>query len=352
MHIIIKTTGIHPQDSESFGVFIDDDPVSFSIKDNDIIIQSEKQPGFYLFKLKSKFRIKILDVIMDGDSIRNMRWLSFTKKGDNIFQPSDRINDPDEIWCLPLIYPLSSMYNYVLSKIPNGLYGSNLHEKYTFFFPQKIKISNNHPGVLQSYFKHDSCFGIASKDSSSIVLGADVPFRTFDLAYDRAGIENEIINAIKKQHLVFERKTLPHQTKLNSEEYGYPNPWNYTFFMRSTSSGAITQRFELQGEWKNLLAMLENLKVKHIKHGFISILPKGSYIYPHCDSMDGRWNNDPDHIDLYVPLVSNQKVYFKFGNFGLVDLRYPHFINNRRFAHSVVNDSDQDRFILSLKIKL
>ncbi len=51
---------------------------------------------------------------------------------------------------------------------------------------------------------------------------------------------------------------------------------------------------------------------------------------------------------MYIPLCSPENVFFKFANFGLVNLKKPNLIDNKRFSHSVVNDSGSPRYILNI----
>ena len=54
---------------------------------------------------------------------------------------------------------------------------------------------------------------------------------------------------------------------------------------------------------------------------------------------------------MYVPLSNPENVYFKFANVGLVNLKKISLINNKRFSHSVVNDSVLPRYILNINFE-
>lgn len=341
MSITICTSS--PVLAQDINLLLDDLPVEFTINKNSIALEKKLEKGFYLLKLKSYRSLKINDILIDGNSIRHLKWLSFSRVDNKIFQPSDEIWSDKQEWILPIIYPISCFYNFSFSNIRGGQFGKNLFDLFDFYFPEKIQLGSEYPNVIKSYFDQDSEFKIIPKSDKNWYHGSDHPFKMIKINYDRNAILKEIEDNIKLDNLNFDEQKIT-QVEFNQKEFGYENPWAQVYFLRSN-------KFINDLLWNHLKIFCNSLPVKQILHGFISKLPSKSFIYPHCDSSIDRWGSPPGIVDLYVPLGDTQNIFFKFGKFGCVDLTGISIINNRKYPHAVVNDSNRDRFILSLKIQ-
>lgn len=94
-------------------------------------------------------------------------------------------------------------------------------------------------------------------------------------------------------------------------------------------------------EWNNFLKQL--ISLKGVLLVTMSKMMPGGFIYPHKDS------NFVSH-KIYFPLNWPQGCYFKIYKHGLVDFSKlkPKIINSGDHIHSVINDSQEERIIVSI----
>lgn len=351
MKITIKTD-CHTLSSTDVTAHINNEPVNVHVKESSVEI-FDPVHGFARLDIQSIKPLNILDVHIDGNSIRELLYLSFLTENGQRSQPRTDIQNPDAVWTLPIIYPLSQMFSYVQNTLRPGVLGKNIFEQWHLFMPESVKIKKTNPKVLQDFFYKDSQFTLMSKKQPA--WGADNL-----LPYEKAFVPGDI----KKVNKEFEEHIgrmnfspgYASQNEKNVKEFGLEDTWKYLYVVEQDNNENMSdwkQRFALDNKiFKELYQFIDQIPKRNVHQGYIAELPSGSFIFPHCDSKPDKWGDLPGCAVLYIPLKHTSNVYFKFANYGLVDLNGPSYINNRRYCHSVVNDSDTPRYILSLSLKL
>jgi hypothetical protein len=325
---------------------------NLTITKDSISFVQESVHGFSMVELKSTKQIYIKDFKINTNSIRELIYLSFLLENNQKLQPRTDIQTPSQIWCMPVIYPLSTFFSFIQNNLPNGYLGKNLFDYFNIFYPESIEISSAHPKIIQDYFRYDSCFTIIPKESIKNEP-TTAPFNEMDFDYSSKNLLDEVKRNLLSIDFGAER---PHQYNINNQEFAVKDPWKKSYFIKSPNIDAMVdkplsweERFMWNIEkWPCLFQFLESIPAKKIVNGYLAELPSVSFIFPHSDNENEKYFRNDNPAVMYVPLCSPENVYFKFANFGLVNLKKISIINNKRFSHSVVNDSVLPRYILNI----
>ena len=311
--------------------------------------------GFCMIELSSAHALQINDVKINGESIRELIYLSFLLENGKRLQPRTDITGSHHVWCMPIIYPLSAFFSFVQNILPHHYLGKNLFDHYDFYFPESVRISGKNPRLMQDYFFYDSHFSIVEKkDIKTWNEDVKLPFLQVNFDFDEKNCLEEIISNKKK--LDFENH-VPMQSKQNEIKYGLTKRWKTSYFIQNSKDIDIDlltnwrQRSTLDfTQWPFLYKLLEQVPAENIVNAYVAELPSGSFITPHKDTKKGKYYKEHCNAVLYLPLSCPEGVYFKFANFGLVNLLGNSIVNNANYSHAVVNDSTHDRFIISLTL--
>lgn len=311
----------------------------------------EIDPGCYMLTIDSDQEFTVESVSIDGISIEELVYLSWAEQQESKLQPRLTVM-PGQSWKMPLIFPLSAMMSEVKNQVHNGKLGKDLWKEFDIFVPGSVDLNDQYPGVLRDFFRYDSRFTILPKQPLTWFNKDNLlPYETVDMPYPREELLAELM--MNRPSMETEDNQF-YKTRI-SQQFEINDTWKYWFFLRNKDQVPARelpnwqQRFMWnQARWPVLTRFLESLDFTGIVQGYIAELPPNSWIYPHSDSGSDCWG-EPDRVSrLYIPLTLDDRVFFKFANFGLVDLTRPSWINNRRYTHAVVNDSDTTRYILSL----
>jgi len=344
---------IHTQD---LSLLVNKNITAITLLNADLIsAEIEIDYGFCMIELSSTNALQIKDVKIDGESIRELIYLSFLLENGERLQPRTDIKGSHHVWCMPIILPLSAFFSFVHNILPHQYLGKNLFDHYDFYFPESVKISKKYPKLMQDYFLYDSHFSIVEKKNIN-TWNEDVklPFLQVHFDFDRKNCLQEIISNKKK--LDFEN-IVPMQTKQNEIEYGLTRKWKTSYFIENSKDDDIDlltnwrKRSTLDfTQWPFLYNLLERVPAENIINAYVAELPSGSFITPHKDTKKGKYYKGHYNAVLYLPLSCPDGVYFKFANFGLVNLQANCIVNNVNYSHAVVNSSPHDRFIISLTL--
>jgi hypothetical protein len=110
----------------------------------------------------------------------------------------------------------------------------------------------------------------------------------------------------------------------------------------------VTSDFEKHSKLiQDLISMLPYDKIFRIH---VNVLPPGGYIMPHKDSQYGDWTRGLLQ-KIAIPLNLPDGFQFKLWNAGTIPLKVGklYAINTGNYLHAVINDSNQDRFMLLIK---
>lgn len=326
---------------------------SFLVQGDVIEIDQDVNNGFYLLEVSSSNQFTVESVSVDDVSIQELLYLSWVDNNGVKIQPRTTVNI-GETWVMPLIFPLSAMFSEVKNQIPNDHLGQNLFEKFEIFTPESVELSGDYNSVIKDFFLKDLRFRVIPKQSKTWFDENNLlPYEKSDLPYPREQLLQELSS---NRQLLAMNDNLGYKQRIQSQ-FDTADTWKYQFFLRNENRAPPsnlqhwTQRFLWdQTQWSVLIDFLNSIDCTDIVQGYIAELPPRSWIYPHSDSWSDRWSEHPGVARLYLPLTVNDRVFFKFADFGLVDLSKASWINNRRYTHAVVNDSDETRYILSLAL--
>lgn len=314
------------------------------VSGNDISIDTDVLAGFNKISVSSNTPCKILDVKIDGDSVRELLYLSYTTtESGEICNPDTELSSNKQ-WIFPILYPLSFFVGYVKSTIPNGILGSNIFDSYKFYYPESVLLSTDFPNVIIDFFQRDAVFGIVKKTNNMV---QQIPFVS---APDYAQVTDELIKKLVSNNI--DCNVSGSSSLINANEYN-ASGWRYSYFIKAHNSACQWQeRFVWDKDnYPELIDFLNLVPDQNIIRAFYAELMPHSFIYPHQDSFDKSWNNS-SMTRYYIPLSVNDRVYFKFSNYGTVDLTTNNFVNVRNHVHAVVNNSDQVRKILAIDVEL
>lgn len=313
-----------------------------------------EQNGFFLLKLLTENDCAIKDILIENDSIRELIYLGYSDLKNIKIQPYVDIKSQQE-WSFPLILPLSDFLNFIKTNIRNGYFGKNLFDIFKIYIPESIEINSSFPRVLQDYFKKDSSFSVIENKGKNVEWFSnecELPFQSCSLYYPKEELSNEFMKNFSD---IDWNLSVSHQVSVNKKEYNLDNSqtWKKFEIIKKDLSKNWRDRFTLESlKWPTLYKVLESIPNENIFDALFLELPSGGFIYPHNDSSIDHWGYQNNVECLYIPFLGHEKdVYFKFGNFGCIDLTRINFINNTKYPHAVVNQSNNTRFVLSLKLK-
>lgn len=107
--------------------------------------------------------------------------------------------------------------------------------------------------------------------------------------------------------------------------------------------------FYTKEQWPNIFALLESLKIQDISSVTFGFLQPNGFIWLHTD----EYGKDPAITglnDLYVPLIWPDQNLFKFSGSPTIKEPVPILANISDHVHALVNDSNQERVILSIRM--
>jgi hypothetical protein len=249
---------------------------------------------------------------------------------------------------------LSAFFSFSQNNLPNGYLGKNLFDYFDIFFPESVEICSDHPQILRDYFLHDAHFSIIPQHQILNNKNIHKPFNEIDFHYNQESIFAEIKKNLSSIDFGLDK---PHQYDTNKDEFKINNPWKKSYFIKSPNTAidgsnnttAWQERFVWKKqEWPFLFEMLQGLPAENIINGYLAELPNKAFIFPHNDNNNEEYFKKNNISTLYIPLCSPENVFFKFANHGLVNLKKANLIDNKRFSHSVVNDSGFPRYILNI----
>lgn len=309
--------------------------------------------GFFLINFTPETDCTIKDIKIDGDSVRELIYLGYKDHNGDKIQPCTDIKAGDK-WCYPCMLPLSSFINFVKSKFRNGHIGNNLSEYFNVYMPESIKINDLFPKVLKDYFEFNGSFEVIDKNDNIKWFsgGCVLPYQPCNLKYPKEEMSEEFLNNFND---IDWSESISHQVNINKEEYGLDDnkTWKKFELFRDDETVSWKDKCKVDlTKWPVLSDFLENVPNENILSGLLMELPSGGFIYPHNDSTKEHWGYGENVERLYIPLLGNDEdVYFKFGDFGCIDLSKINFINNAKYPHAVINQSKNNRFVLSIKLK-
>jgi hypothetical protein len=301
---------------------------------------------------------KIVDVLIDGDSLglNNLLYLSWGEliQGSKI-QPCIELNSYLKTWTLPFMSPLASWVGLTATKHFNGLLGLDISEHRQIFWPQSISLSEKWPKIIKDFFKFNTDFGCYDNVHLDHWLhNHNIPWLSYNSGLDcsqKKLMLTEAVRAINQEKFsCIEDKTLGELTMTVID--GEPRNWQLWFIVdpECNNTKSWQQRLTCDpGDIPEIYSFISSLPVTNIFSAWVGYLPAGCCLYPHIDGYSkSRLDADTGLRGLYIKLNESPGHMMKFSGFGLLP-DGDAIINNKNFAHAVVNDSNVDRYILNIQ---
>lgn len=343
--IFINTAG--QITSNDICVKLNEQAVEFSLTENGIFIYTDCVFGLHKLSLTSinPIKLEILQVFVNDCSLRKMLYLGWIENSNHQrFQPGTVIWEVGQTWHLPFGYPVSYWLELVETKFPNGVLGKDLNELYRIYYPDSVIVdSDRFPKIVTDFFSHNFNFTVIPKETATV---EQIPYMWYkkSIPHELLGlVGQEVIKNINNSTAEPDK-----QRSQNQKEFGNkfdPN-WNAVFLYKCGKKLPITDDYPCVQSMIDLLE-LDCWTV------FIGILPPGDFIYPHVDDTN---NSNPEYLNylgctqLYVPLMWPEGNFIKFAGVGILPMKdKPLVINTDHFTHSVVNTSDQSRYVLGIR---
>jgi len=337
---------------------INDTIVNYSIDQNFITCEYDLHFGINFINVNSNTSeyLKILDLIIDDNSVRHLLYLAYLTK-ENKKIDSTWVKHDSGALTIPIGNPLGWWFTLCTKKFPNGSIGNNLYEQFEVFYPESITIPKEYYStLLQDFFKYDFDFTVISKQEYTNSLHSEiVPYVPIKLDYDESKLFEEFDN---KKDLLFNGNYEPSQKKYNSH-------WKLS--MCVTMSKSSQTQLE---SWKDnyiynptdfpqlykLLEQISSLGDVYIYHCFVGVVDPHTQVDPHKDDIsqsDADLGYDVGGLcQLFIPIGWEKGNYYKFGSVGLIDYTQgPIASNNHNYVHGSVNESNNYRYTIGIYCK-
>jgi hypothetical protein len=194
-----------------------------------------------------------------------------------------------------------------------------------------------YPKLIKDLFLYDI--------DSELKLPADLSLSQFFLRVHHANLKLPFEYNTDK--LLEEAKALPYRDSYIKRCYTYGPKNQEDTRVETVFDKKIDCEFKLDlGAYPHTAQLMKNLMaigpITRCNHKLM--LPK-TFISPHIDS-----TNTP--FKIYMPLNWPDQCYYRFYKKGNLDLKpgVPAFINTGHNVHCVVNDSDEERYVLSFNV--
>lgn len=338
---------------DDFSIAIDESPVAFELVQRQAIVA---QPGSgFLHKLKlvnvigKRFRIEQVQV--GACDLRKLIYLSWVQNPQGeIFQPATELWEAQQVWTLPFAYPLSGWLEQVEKKITNDLFGQNLQSLFDCYYPQSVQLDpEKFPQMIRDFYEHNFSFTVLDRTQPDLL---QLPYMVYTHAIDPALVAQARQEVEHNLDYVMANGLSYGQYQANQAEYSFESNtacWRIIWLSKDKKTTAAAELFPAVNR------LVESQGLDHW-YVFVGVLPPGGFIYPHLDfdtvkASSEAYSAYQGCTQLYIPLSWPAGNLIKFAGAGVVSLHdgQAMVINNDNYVHSVVNDSDQTRIVLSIR---
>lgn len=324
---------------ESLIVTVDGQPVTYTMKNNEIIVDGPMFIGLHELTLAIVGeRLEIIDASINGCSVRQGLYFSFLKDGDDIYQPASTIWKQSQIWFFRFGNPVSHWIKLLNEKFSSNELGTNLLEKFDIYWPESIDIDQSYPQLIKDYFKYNFDFLVLEKTNRS---KHDLPYCTIDNFVVPVEVLNEIYENID---YIQETQTVPSQHQYNivdDQSFNKDKAWSVSYLYRKNCKNLDATRLPYSFNFVDSLCL-------DISFAFIGILNPRQYVMPHRDLTYNPLEKYAGCTQIYIPLDwPDGACYFKFADVGLLPQKVC-VINNQNFVHGLINDTNRCRVVIGI----
>ena len=323
--------------------------VPYTMKEDLVELNIDMNPGLSMLsiKLNSRGKFSITNLFLDGVSARQFLYLSYIQKLDGIWNPATDLQDIDETWYMPISNPMSLLLSTSYEKFDTLEVGKNLYSKYKIFYPESVLLDERFPKLVRDFFKYNYDYYVCNVDEFKKPLSNNlVPYFNFNYSFDTTNLAKELND--NKDYILSLSQT-PGQIKFNRQEENYnaDTDWKVIFAFPTLRTNKIENFLLDKEKLPNLYKFYSDLPFKKIYGSYIGYLPANGYVSPHRDCLQGAVPYGCSQF--YFSIYSKPGNLFKLNKVGLVDIRKnPVVINNQTFTHSLVNQSNDCRWTISL----
>jgi len=270
-------------------------------------------------------------IILNDEDIKHLMYIGwYVDKAGKRHQPGNAVWDYGGCFKIWLHTDVGVFRERIIRSIINGDFGSDMTENYLFTCDKPIEIHTSFPKNLQSFFRASDGPNWWHKKSLSLPY-----WPTPDIDVDK----NEIIKECTA--LCVHRK---------NDLYAYTKEWKVLFADEKTSFEMPFIDLDTK-KFPHLKKMMDSVGIeKALNIGFYALSP-GGYVDMHID--DKAYKRKGYRYlkrckTFYWSLTDTKDVLFKFGRCGILPLDGPLFINPVSHVHSVVNQSQNERWVVSI----
>lgn len=321
-------------------ICVDKKSVSYQLQDNSLLIDSAHGYGIHCLSIaltSNNDRLTITGVNIDQSAMLDMIYASYLKNQQgHIQQPATVLYDKSYVWNLPYGYPLSLWHTKLHQQGVSKVLGQNLFELFHVFEPEKLELDLHYPTQVRNFFNTDFDAVYASRETPLWKL----PYAPTNFCIDTQ-LKNQAIQEIyKNQQWIIDNRKDSYYYKYNNTDFATADSsWSHIWLMYHGKTHHNLERFPC------LFELIESFNINDLQAVMIGIMPPQCSLMPHFDQN----THDPECYYIYIPLEWPRGNYFKIEGAGIITDTHPCNINVFDYNHSAVNDSDQYRYIISLR---
>ena len=293
--------------------------------------------GWYQLRLHTASdQFEILDIQINGCSIDHVIYTGFALDcHGRCIQPCLAVWKEVE-FCIWLHSDLGILFNSIYSQIRNNDYGTNLFEQYSLTVDKPLILDGKYPESVKNFFAKSNGPHWWRKDNT------DFPYTVLPGAINAEMIE--MLDLLEQHMRTATFCNQPHKVTVK----GSHGEWRQ---LDTPTSTALSDPMPLDcvpvGKLREFLYNIGYRKI--ISYGILELDPH-SYIRVHIDDHPNGKNIKyiTGAKKLYISYNTQQNVYFKLGDAGMLPLENPLLINTVKHVHSVVNNSDKLRKVFML----
>jgi len=280
-------------------------------------------------------KIDISDIRINGESVAHYLYTGFftEKSTGKIFQPANSLWT-EGFYSIWIHTEIAQMIQTHCSSIRNGDYGKNLFENYLFTVDRSLRVDEDWPEIIKSYFRNGNGPRWWKKDLKRTPY--EVCADSLMLGIDRSKILQEI--------------SIDCKTKIEYQMLTKKNSTDKTMLGQALRRNSVYPYIEVDTikahEMKKLIRKLGFTKILNIT--LQTALP-GQAFTPHIDdhyTRDCRQDIEGPVVFLWNLAEDTTGHLFKLGQSGLLPLDKGVFFNQFYYDHGTVNQSMTQRPLL------
>jgi hypothetical protein len=281
-------------------------------------------------------KIEITDILINDDSIKELLYTGFYTDGQGkIHQPANAVWDKGGYFSIWLNTSLGILWQRLCDQIRGGDFGTNLFEQYMLTVDRPLEIANFWNPTFKSYFN------IGDGPNWWLKNDRFIPWRE--------------IESINKSNTNIDQL-------LSELELCFPEHTERLCLPSGTLDPGHSRKGLLPGFTELPFTEIENLPSKIVqdfikKIGYLRIIdiqiqklsPKTALpIHKDCHFHRKCYPYTSGAVKFYWNVSDTEGIFFKIGNAGLLPLDKPLFINATEHVHSVLNETDKERTVITM----